>query len=1824
MSISTKQRPLSIAVALLCTATSVGLGQTIHVIGDGGVGSAEQFNPLNHDNQKNAIVIGGDNSSHPDAGAYYNGGSIVTIKSSNNDVKNSFISGKTGATTVKVQDLGSRLTNPELLDKDRIDIGNLVNAITIPDPITDGVKTVQTYDSSKFTDLGKLSDPQHADYAVKDVENVVGEQYIDMRIAEITKEGGTLNVELGNSTGLHTDSENKLTLAAKQSTLFEVDGSGQESSIINWNTDHRVTFSASHGNKDGDGNITDISDPLYNVAEYHGTFTIELNNDTVFTYTVNNADNLAAYNDILIGFLKAGKIEQEDYKTLFDKAVTITNETLKYKPAADDPNDEVFENQGERYVIYAKGDNAQVNINAVLDVSYSPDGSAQAHAPVSINDGAAIHIDQDGLLGSRNSQTLTLRNGSTGINEGVINGNFTSKGVGGDDGIESIVVDEKSYGLYTAVTIDGNSEFTNKGVLNVNGRSNNSAVEYSTIGFAITNQSKVTNEGNINVGVVDSNQNNSTIGVKAQGEGSEFTNTATGDIYIGRGPQANTGDGNASTQIALNQRYTTAGIQVADGAKGINEGKITIGEKVQNAAGMQAINGDSNQMVNRGEILVLGNAAEVPNMNFGIQVVNAGKDKGIYNEGKITLEGVNAVGLQVIAQNGKEAYAYTADSSDITINGGKDPESGTRNYGIWVEGQGSGTASADVDGEIILNGNGAIGVHARGNATVNVHEESIPELNGDEQIVFFAYGNNARINVGQARKFDVSTKESVLFRMENGAKFAEGGLQIKTSGEGAIGIVGTGKGSEIRLTSGEIDTTGEGSTGIIIEGGAQGYFDQATKIVQTGNRSVGISIDGEKHDLSGKANDFGEGDNTYVLSEATVSTGANAGNELIGYAVKNGGVLEHKGKVNFTEGKDHIGVSLAGSDAKKPSILINNGEINVNHGTGILADGAGTSITKTGTINVKDGTAGVHIKNGAKLGLIGGEGKITTNGTAHGILVGVGAARLETANVAIDVLGGGNGIENTAEISTIHVANSTINVGDGSGIRTAIQINPNSSATINVSGNGSGFGFKRADGATTDKNLQLGDGYKINVTGAKGIGIEALTTGIVSTSANVNVTNDQGGPALLAGTAKSTINIGNLTSQSNSSSVVDLSNGTGTSFDNIGSILAKNATNLAVKGSTGDDTLSFTNGNVRGEINSGTGSDFILISGGTLEGGISMEGSGGTTYIKGIDLSKTYHAQAAPGNNTLILDGISARGGSFAADDLSKGTNLSSGWDDIQLTNNTALTLTDNLTLEGHYINIDGTSTLLAGNNVNSIISAGDPSALTVLNSGTIDLTNGGTPGDTLTIKGNYQGKEISTGPSPFMLPSNSLLKINTTLNTGGALSNQITDRLLVEKDAAGVTYVGIATTGGALTDLNKDNTIQANEGISIAQVAGKSAANTFTLKEQVLGGAFAYDLYSFAPGQSDASQRVVAGSGNDFWDYRLANAFVCPAGEVCTGGIGGNGGNSRPQLTPQMPSYISLPLGIASYNMVILDDLHKRLGEVRHDMALDNENGTGELYIRYIGARNKYQSNVSFKNFGYDFNLDVNAFQIGSNLFQFNTDNNDIFRGGAAWIHGSSTLKPKSVDGYSKTKLDSNALALYLTWQKENGFYIDGVATYSRHKASVERDVLSKGIQDLKARGWLASIETGYPFKFDNGVIIEPQAQLTYQSIKVKNVRDLNGANLRYDDFDQTTLRLGVRGYKTWVTEKGNQITPYVRANYYQNIGGGSKLNIVTDNYAHDGQMYAFSGGRGGKAIQVGLGVTATFKNEMSLFGEVDYQKNLGSYGSKGLRLNIGAKWRF
>ncbi|VVE72387.1 Adhesin BmaC autotransporter [Pandoraea captiosa] len=572
---------------------------------------------------------------------------------------------------------------------------------------------------------------------------------------------------------------------------------------------------------------------------------------------------------------------------------------------------------------------------------------------------------------------------------------------------------------------------------------------------------------------------------------------------------------------------------------------------------------------------------------------------------------------------------------------------------------------------------------------------------------------------------------------------------------------------------------------------------------------------------------------------------------------------------------------------------------------------------------------------------------------------------------------------------------------------------------------------------------------------------------------------------------------------------------------------------------------------------------------------------------------------------------------------------LSGGGGAINATTRSGLGATLNLdasnsTLTGR-IYTDANSTSVVNLSNNSVWHVMGSSNVTELNNANslIDFPVTSQLTSAPTSQGSY--RNVTIGNS--YVGNNGTVALNTYLNEGGALSNQYSDRLLIQGSASGTTLLQIKPTSGSTGKLTSPSGVITNdEGISVVQVAGASTFNAFRLAGGYVvapNSPYEYRLYAYGPGSAhgtaEGSQNLVS-TGTGHWDYRLQSAYVEPEGPVDPEEPGNPGGeiddpvppDARRQVAPQVASYLSAPVAFLQAGLMDIDSLHRRLGEVRDDRELGRDRGPGEMFMRGYGGGFKYRSNQSFQAFGYDMSADYGAIQVGGNLFKHFTDDG-TWRFGAAGSMGWLHYDPNAIDGPSSTRASTYRLYGYGTYQSQKGWYVDGIVSVGWFNGRTTTDARGD-VAPMRGNSYAASIEGGYPLALPYGMSLEPQLQFVGQHLGFDNVVDADGLAVNIGSQNQVTGRLGVRLTRAFDISTG-RVTPYFGFDVVHAFVGGTNVQVSNA---------MFTSGKYGDAMLFSLGVNSTQGPSFSLYGRVSYQKSFGTGGARGVLVNAGAKYTF
>ncbi|EPC0892107.1 autotransporter outer membrane beta-barrel domain-containing protein [Citrobacter freundii] len=1454
----------------------------------------------------------------------------------------------------------------------------------INDPAFPGEKTtIKVFDTNELN--GFLTEAQVGDAVLNTFDAQKSEIYKQFGIALATN-GSIANLNIGNDTLNVRDKANTIEMLAKDSSLLEAQGTASQ---VNWQSDNYIKFNAApvipEKTFTGSAQTSVFGDDV-TLMTYGYDEDGQVVKTGERTFTITNTQELAEFNDWLLGKSDDAALNPDGEKVSqiqlwidAEEVTTVTAAQTKYaglienlltsgKPAdilswdydvwtdGLSHTNNATAGRGELHAIYANGagTSGTLNKDAIIAVDGSINGVMKA-----INGGVITNLGELNALRTSTGQSLAigmLAKDATATNNGIINsGLFIDK-----DGNQNV----NSYGAF-GMQGQGASQITNEGTINQAITTDNFGTASAAdpwskdkpageltlaIGMQLSDNAQGVNNGDINV--VDGRKNGASYGSGiAYGvevaDNATFTNSAGASIYLGRNASDPSKDVTMSGGSSL-----SAGIMTKSAKEVINNGLITLGTGVRNAAGMLIGNATGN-VINTGNIVINGDSSAGSSRNYGITVRDSGAENNqeIRNDGKINVNGTNNVGIHVSATN-KNAEATTSASGSIVVDG--EGSVGNRNYAVWAEGGKDGKAVVNVYSNITLNKAGNIGVHVRDNAVANVDSLSSPAFNSTDQIGYYLYGKGATANIGQAVMNDNGQDRTTIFRIANGAMLAgntttpdgqpSSNLDLTLSGEQSVGVLATGTGSSVDTGEATFTVQGTDSAALLIEGGATGNISDKTTINLTGERTIAGVVDGQAHQLNGNAE--GSATPTILTSNAKITSEA-SGNKVIAYVARNQGslILDTQAIIDLAS-TDSIGVNV-----QQGGSLTNNATaaLHVSNGIGVQASGSNAQIKKLGQIQVDDGTAGVLLTNGASLSITGNAGDaITTNGSADGIRLDTGAGKLAAKGVIISAEGTGAGIQNDANNTDITLNDVTINANDGPGIRTSVALNMKDGLNniLNVNGKGTGFAFEQRNGDAVTGNLTIGKGYTVEVHNSEGSGIRANTDGKVTTNANINVYDSAGGSAIIAKNVSAIANSGKIISASTTAPVIDASGDSNKKITNTGTLQAINDTAVAIQSGKGNDTIDISQGITSGVINTGEGKDTFNWQSGTFAGEVNFAGTGGNNKanIGNVTLDKTRHitTEAGSGNALTFTNthGNSAKIGSLSSDNLTTGTNIGTGWDSLTISGSSAdMRIVDRLQLASKTIAVTNGATLRTGDHGESTSTAATIADYNVTTQGAGSRVIFDTQGDTTAaqiyngvISGDGKFERAAGGTTVFTanntytgsttIDQTGTLQLGDGGNTGGvnAVSDIIDNGVLAINRADDVLLGGVISGIGALQQI----------GNGITRLTGN---NTYTGDTTVTSGTLLVKgNQSAATGVTKVSgTATLGGNGVIGGDVLMNDASTLSAGD---GGAGTLSINGNLQLGSKTTS--AFELGQAYTPGGALNDLINVAGDLQLDGTLD------------------------------------------------------------------------------------------------------------------------------------------------------------------------------------------------------------------------------------------------------------------------------------------------
>ena len=481
----------------------------------------------------------------------------------------------------------------------------------------------------------------------------------------------------------------------------------------------------------------------------------------------------------------------------------------------------------------------------------------------------------------------------------------------------------------------------------------------------------------------------------------------------------------------------------------------------------------------------------------------------------------------------------------------------------------------------------------------------------------------------------------------------------------------------------------------------------------------------------------------------------------------------------------------------------------------------------------------------------------------------------------------------------------------------------------------------------------------------------------------------------------------------------------------------------------------------------------------------------------------------------------------------------------------------------------------------------------------------------------------------------NSLLNLRAHFDADNAQA----DTLRINGDVNlndGPLNVQVTTSGDDyFTDVNNDGVADNQEGVSLIQVAGKADKDSFKLAGgYVARGAYAYGLYAFAPGRSAVDQRAVEGTGDQYWDYRLQNNLLSegdntvPIDNTPVPDDGDNtpvpddgdntpvpdGGGKKPSrlaVTPQVPSYISLPSAMLSYS--------SRMSETFRNQSLADDDEKLHVFFQYLNGEDRYHTSRGFLDYGYDYKQKEEGWLFGARVLQWGDDSQSL---GLSLGLSSANLEltPDAADGNSKTQYTAWGLSSLLAYEHRSGLTAELSADVAKYDGNVSTDLRGSNVADINARSFGGAVDVGYRFKLGSHELT-PMVGAGVQYLQVDDVTDIDGTRVHYDDVTRQTGRLGLRYRYDWDASISGKWAVVANTTLVQDFSDDSTLEIAGSGSQSSSSFYA---GTAGSTGMVDFGIVNNPTDNVSLNVGVQYQRRLEAEGVDFWQGTAGVKVKF
>lgn len=276
------------------------------------------------------------------------------------------------------------------------------------------------------------------------------------------------------------------------------------------------------------------------------------------------------------------------------------------------------------------------------------------------------------------------------------------------------------------------------------------------------------------------------------------------------------------------------------------------------------------------------------------------------------------------------------------------------------------------------------------------------------------------------------------------------------------------------------------------------------------------------------------------------------------------------------------------------------------------------------------------------------------------------------------------------------------------------------------------------------------------------------------------------------------------------------------------------------------------------------------------------------------------------------------------------------------------------------------------------------------------------------------------------------------------------------------------------------------------------------------------------------------------------------------------------------------------------IDSLRKRMGDLRFRNMKDDSG----LWARdFHGAYEGQGTDSRYNGFqlGYDYAANEKSLY---GFFAERTISNPKYSYGSSKDHGLSG-------------------GLYGTWFGDSGVYTDVVAKWGRNDTELHTRGGWPDSANYRTRSESLSVEWGKTFTRDDGLFLEPEAQMVFGRLGSKDYTTSRGRTVHMGSYDSAIGRLGLLLGKR-VTEGDHPYDYYLKFSLLHEFGGERNFHLA----APDGETMDYSENYRDTWQEAGFGGTWHINGNTSIYADAERSFN-GSWHKKW-QWNLGVNWQF